>query len=391
MGVLVREKIKGSNDWWIFINHRGRRRSKHIGDRKTARVIAEQVRAKLILDPDAMQEDDKKDMPLFRDYALIWLESYIGTMRKKSTYVRYKGLLSKYVFPVIGNKHVDDIKRSDVRDLLLRVSQTGKSKKSVQLIRDVISGPMGYAVDEELIKSNPVTGLTKKLNLRKNGKSKADPLRSDEEVKLFLNTCKAEVPEFYPFFMCAFRTGMRLGELLALQWGDIDWNDRYILVNRSYRRKIVSTTKSGEARRIDMSDQLLEALRMHERAQKRAWEYDIDGLVFHRKGSHMDEKFIRRIYERVLSKAGIRKRRFHDIRHTYGSMLLSKGVSVLYVKEQMGHSSIQITVDTYGHWIPNSNRAAVNSLDEPHLFTPYPPHPAKNKNQQVIEFAGVSS
>ena len=126
-----------------------------------------------------------------------------------------------------------------------------------------------------------------------------------------------------------------------------------------------------------------------DRISKGAWDYDADGIVFHRKGAHMDEKFIRRIYERILAKAGIRKRRFHDIRHTYGSMLLSKGASVLYVKEQMGHSSIQITVDTYGHWIPNSNRAVVNTLDEPHLSAPYP-HPAKNKSQQVIEFAGVS-
>ena len=77
----------------------------------------------------------------------------------------------------------------------------------------------------------------------------------------------------------------------------------------------------------------------------------------------MEQNYIREVFKRILRKAGIREMRLHDIRHTFASLLLSNGESPVYVKEQLGHSSIQMTVDIYGHLIPGSNRGAVNKLD----------------------------
>ena len=88
--------------------------------------------------------------------------------------------------------------------------------------------------------------------------------------------------------------------------------------------------------------------------------------IFHRDGKPLEQNFIRRIFKRVLDKAGLREIRLHDIRHTYASLLLTDGVTPVSVKEQLGHSSIQMTVDIYGHLIPNSNREAVNRLDFMH-------------------------
>jgi len=82
-------------------------------------------------------------------------------------------------------------------------------------------------------------------------------------------------------------------------------------------------------------------------------------------GNPIEQNHIRRIFKRVLTKAGIREIRIHDIRHTYASLLLSQDEIPVYVKEQLGHQSIYITVDIYGHLIPSSNRAAVNRLDSP--------------------------
>jgi len=94
--------------------------------------------------------------------------------------------------------------------------------------------------------------------------------------------------------------------------------------------------------------------------------------VFHRNGKPMEQNHIRRVFKRVLIKAGIREMRFHDIRHTFASLLLSYGQSPVYVKEQLGHSSIQMTVDIYGHLIPGSNRGAVNQLDSVQPSATYP-------------------
>ena len=86
-------------------------------------------------------------------------------------------------------------------------------------------------------------------------------------------------------------------------------------------------------------------------------------IIFHMNGSHMEQNDIRRIYKKVLTKAGIREMRLHDTRHSFASLLLSNSESPVYVKEQLGNSSIQMTVDIYGHLIPSSNRQAVNKLD----------------------------
>ncbi len=86
-------------------------------------------------------------------------------------------------------------------------------------------------------------------------------------------------------------------------------------------------------------------------------------------GKHIEKNYIRRVFKRVLKKAGLREIRLHDIRHTFASLLLSDGASPVYVKEQLGHTSIQMTVDIYGHLIPSSNREMVNRLDTPQSAT----------------------
>jgi integrase len=118
-----------------------------------------------------------------------------------------------------------------------------------------------------------------------------------------------------------------------------------------------------------MSDQLEAALKELLTARKRAAVRTGSpaplAFIFQRDGNPIEQNHIRRIFKRVLTKAGIREMRIHDIRHTYASLLLSQGESPVYVKEQLGHQSIQITVDIYGHLIPSSNRGAVNRLDSP--------------------------
>ena len=118
-----------------------------------------------------------------------------------------------------------------------------------------------------------------------------------------------------------------------------------------------------------MSDQLEAALKELLTARKREAVRTGLGIpltyIFQPDKKLIEQNHIRRIFKRVLTKAGIREMRIHDIRHTYASLLLSQGESPVYVKEQLGHQSIQITVDIYGHLIPNSNRGAVNRLDSP--------------------------
>jgi integrase len=388
MAVKVRERPKGSGEWWVFIDHQGKRKAKKIGrDKKFAQEVAKKIEAKLTLG-DVGITDERQKSPLFKDYAELWLNGYIKGMRRQSTFVRYQDILTRYVYPALGNKPVDEIRRGEIRDLLLKLNNRGLARATICLVRDVISGPLSFAHDEELIPVNPIAGITKRLQLRREKKTVVEPL-TGEEVSLFLETCVVRTPEHYPFFLCAFRTGMRLGELLGLRWGDLDWHGKFILVQRSYKLGRMTPTKTGKVRRVDMSDQLIGAMGSLHTERKREALQEGRGeaveTVFHRAGKPMEQNYIRRVFKRILVQAGLREIRLHDIRHTFASLLLSDGASPVYVKEQLGHSSIQMTVDIYGHLIPSSNREMVNRLDSQPSATP--PQPALIEKAQPIEIA----
>jgi integrase len=168
--------------------------------------------------------------------------------------------------------------------------------------------------------------------------------------------------------LCALRTGLRQGELLGLRWSDIDFAGRFIHVRQNRVHGVTTTPKNHQVRRVDMSTQLaleLKALRRRERARCLAESVDMPTMVFASKtGGYLDVGNVRRAFYRILTAAGLRHIRFHDLRHTFASLLIQQGESLAYVRDQMGHASIQITVDTYGHLVPGGNRAAVDRLDD---------------------------
>ena len=247
-----------------------------------------------------IESQSENRMPIFKEYAAMWLNDYIKGIRRSSTFERYGDALKKHVYPVLGNKLLIEITRGEVRNLLLRLYNSGLSKSMIRIIHACISGPMAYAVDEEIIPANPITGLTKRLQLKADNEP-VEPM-TREEIELFLNGCSKYFPENYAFFLCDFRTGMRLGELCGLQLGNIDWNGKFINVRRSYKRKKYGPTKSGQARRVDMSDQLTVTLKalVNERKIRvmPSDEQDIlEEPLFQRGGKPFEQNYIRRIFK----------------------------------------------------------------------------------------------
>jgi integrase len=153
------------------------------------------------------------------------------------------------------------------------------------------------------------------------------------------------------------RTGMRLGEALALQWGDIDFRGRFIEVRRNYVRGRVTRPKNGKSRRVDMSQHLTDVLRrLHtqRKAEKlqHGWEEMPEWAFCTPQRGLLDQSNLRkRVFFPCLAKAGLRRVRIHDLRHTYATLLIQQGESLAYIKDQLGHHSIQVTVDIYGHLV----------------------------------------
>jgi len=166
---------------------------------------------------------------------------------------------------------------------------------------------------------------------------------------------------------------MRTGELVGLQWIDIDFFGKFITVRRAVVRRRIVETKTDKIRKIDLSDALAAELKKLKRHRKEEWlakgHTEIPKWVFcAENGNFMDPYNLKdRYFYKCLEKAGLRRIRFHDLRHTFATLLLQNGESLAYVKDQLGHASIRMTVDVYGHLVPGANRQAVNklpSLDE---------------------------
>jgi len=221
-----------------------------------------------------------------------------------------------------------------------------------------------------------------------------------QEAERFLNAAQDYCPAYCPLFMIALWAGLRQGEILALRWGDFQFgqgeNDtqRYIFVQRRWYRGRFSTPKGNKARRVDMSRELRQAL-IGQRDQRmlEAWQKGrasiADDLVF--PGEHGNPVSVRTLAQNyflpVLEHANLRRFRFHDLRQTFGSLLIEAGAPLPYVKDQMGHSSIQITADKYVHLLSGRNVRFIDRLDT--LKTAQPDATQAQAETETVNQSGV--
>ncbi len=363
MGVRVKEKVKGSGEWWIFINHNGKRKSKKIGsDKKLAVEVARKIDARLTLGEVNLSKNER--IPSFGEYARTWIDVVVLATCKPSTLRGYKMDLKAHILPVFKSVPVNEINRMMVKKFLLKKINSGLAPSTVTHFKNAIGGILNLAVDDEVIPTNPAHKLGKVIKSR-DLQLKSDPLTRDE-LSLLLETFRTHFPQHYPLVLTLARTGMRLGEALALQWSDIDFNSRFITIQRGISWGKVETPKNGKTRRVDMSKQLTETLFKLKRNRKiEPIDGDNDWIFTSATGSPIDASSFRsRVYNPALQKAGLRKIRIHDLRHTYASLLIQAGESLAYIRDQLGHHSIKVTVDIYGHLAPEGNKEAVDGLDD---------------------------
>jgi integrase len=365
MGVTVRQKEKGKGKpWWVFINHDKKRRAIKVGDKSVAENVARKIREQLAKGDLRI---GSKPGPTFGEYARKWLDGYASTTLKYSTFKGYESLMKAHLSPLM-DRPLDQVTKAEIKEIIFSKLKAGLSPKTVNNIKALISSIFSHALEDGLVSAHPATRLRKFIKA-KDRKADVNPL-TREEAQTLLKVLADHYPRYYPFFLCALRTGMRLGEIRALKWSDIDFQGGFIEVCRAYTKGHFTTPKNGKTRRVDMSRQLgktLQALKTENkrRSLSKGWG-ELPELVFVNEfGNIIDEGNLRRrVFHPALAKAGLRRIRIHDLRHTYASLLIQQGESLAYVRDQLGHHSIQITVDIYGHLVPGANRQAVDRLDD---------------------------
>jgi integrase len=378
MGVRIREKKPG--EWWVFISHNGKRWSKKVGaDLSLAQEIAKKTDARLILGEFELDKTLPPPLPSFQECAEVWL-ALPREDWKESTLDSYCANLSKHVYPVIGAEPIDHIRRKHLKALFDKLAMGGLSRATLSLIKAPVSGVFNYAVDSEIIEANPLKDLsisTRKIHLE------LEPLTEDEAARLLEQARRFLGGYYYPHLLCMLRTGLRLGELKALQWQGIDFEKRQMEIRRSCRRGRLTDTKNRKQRRVDMTPQLTETLKAWETEQKKQALklgkpfLNTDFVFANRRGEIMRRIALENALTRCLSAAKLRHIRIHDLRHSYSTIRLLKGHNIGDVSYQLGHSSISMTYDVYGHWIPGHFKSEVDELD---LMRPNAPqaHPEKH-------------
>jgi len=386
MGVKVREKVNGSGEWWVFINHQGRRKAKRVGvgksGKKAAELVALKISARLAggdtgpLDPPSAPTP-AASVPTFKEYAERWLET-VGSVRlRPSTVEQYRNPLRARICPVLGRLPLTSLTREAVRTALgdmvragnLRTPDKPVARATVREAVTTLSTILSTAVEDGLIPANPCTRLRKHIGNTGGQEAYEVEVFTRDELPRLLAVAERDYLGWYPFVLCLARTGMRLGEVVALRWADIDLEGRVILVRRSQRKGRVSEPKSGKARRVDMSGQLTTALRDHkslQEAEAALQGHPLPERVFSTPMGHAvaDDAFRNNVWAPILRRAGLRYRKPHTLRHTYASLLIDMGQPLTYVQHQLGHHSAAFTLKVYGHLLPRGDRRAVDALDD---------------------------
>jgi integrase len=292
----------------------------------------------------------------FDKWADRWIASLRAAGRKESTVRGYEVTLA-YAKGPLGAMTVRDIRPSDVSNLLDEIAKKPRTRKAVTqstLAKHLrqLGSCLGAAVSEGYAEENPVARLH---STRRPRATRLPPAYfTDSELSRLWPELN-ERPVYSYLCRIALATGMRAGELAALRWSDVSMSTNEIRVARTYDAGVGETpTKSGNARTIDLSPQAA--------ALFAAW-FTLGagggGLVFEKEtGGHVDSAYvIRRVLYPAMTRGGIsrkgehgRNRTFHSFRHTFARITLENGAEITWVKEQLGHQSINLTVDTYGRW-----------------------------------------
>jgi integrase len=291
----------------------------------------------------------------FNDFSELWLRDYAEVSVKPSTLTGYKDIIKRLLKPSIGNCNLTDITTGQLQAYVAdrKKSVSGKTVcNEIVVIKEIFkhASRWGY------LRINPAEYVERP----KTTKPEIEIL-TPEEVEKFLS--KAD-NHYRVAFLTDVLTGLRAGELWGLKWIDIDWNSKQIHVRRSLWKGQFQTPKSKYSiRKADIPDSLIQELKRWKLSCP-VNEHDVVFPSPEGKLSQHDNT-VKRYFNRALREAGLRQVSFHSLRHSNASIRIASGQNIKYIQSQLGHASINITLDIYGHLFndANFNRHQVELLE----------------------------
>lgn len=292
----------------------------------------------------------------FSKFADKWLSDHAEPRVKPSTFEGYKNMVDVHLKPYFESRKLTSISPHDVEAYLTQKRNEGKlSARSIGYHLVLLKMMFKRAQIWGYAGLNPAQHIAKPRAERKEIEF-LDPT----ELRLFLE--KVE-PKAYPLILTLAMTGLRLGESLALCWGDVSFATNTLHVRRSVTRGKISEPKSSHSiRAVAMPPTLISVLKRHKLASTPSQE---DFCFPSEAGKPLDPHNVyARLFIPALRRAKLRHVTIHSLRHSYASFLIAQGENLKFVQSQLGHSSIQVTCDRYGHLLPETRDGAARRLEE---------------------------
>jgi integrase len=308
-------------------------------------------------------------------YLQKWLDDYCKVNLAPSTFVSYERIIKKHIIPSLGYINLPKLQPLQIQSYYSKALQEGRrdgkgglSARTVQYHHRVLREALQHAMKWQLVGRNVADSVEAPRSVRP-GVQTLTPA----QVHVLLKAVADH--KDYALIYTAIYTGMRQGELLGLSWEDVKLKDKTITITRAIERLpkqgfTFKTPKNKKGRTITMPPTLIEVLKKHKKelAENRLLfgkGYNKMNLVFsNEKGNPQDATILTHRFKALVKRLGLPDIRFHDLRHTCASLLLSQGVHPKVVQERLGHETISVTLDTYSHVLPGLQEEAAQKIEK---------------------------
>ena len=310
----------------------------------------------------------KLEMP-FGEWMDFWYQNYSKPKLRPTTRSGYEGRIYRHIISELGNIPLDQLTQNDLQQFYARLKKSGRllhaehygkglSDRMVRACHMNCRSALEKAVQEGLIRMNPAVGC--KLPPKK---AREMQVLTREEIQRFLIHAKAE--GYFELFLLELTTGLRRGELLALQWDDLNLETGELQVTKQvYRTKedglLISKPKTKSSiRTVSLPPTLLNILKEYKESVNSRWMFPAPV----KEDSPLDPAYIRTRLHLILEHAQCKQIRFHDLRHTFATIALGNGMDVKTLSAMPGHVSAATTLDIYTHITDDMQRAAAANID----------------------------
>ena len=334
-------------------------------------------------------EKVRPEMP-FGDWLTYWYENHSKPKIRPTTQETYESRIRLHIIPEIGDIQLNKLTQNDLQQFYGRIKKSGRkrftdkygeglSDRMVRMCHATCRSALEKAVQDGLIRVNPAIGC--KLPPKK---AREMQVLTREELQRFLIQAKFE--GYYEVFLLDLATGLRRGELMALQWDDLNFKTGVLNVNKQVydvRGQLqISTPKTkNSVRKIVLPPAVVAVLREYKKAVDSRWMFPSPV----KEDCPITPGVVRRRLQLILEHAGCKHVRFHDLRHTFATLALENGMDVKTLSAMLGHVSAVTTLDIYTHITGDMQRAAAASIDRS-IGKMEPQEEAEPEQKGIVDF-----